>query len=70
MNVLGDIEDSSGHRAEAEKWYREVLAIRRRLLPHEDPKLAISLNNVGGVTARAGISTRPRRCTGSRSRFG
>ena len=46
MNVLGDIEASSGHRPEAERLYREVLATRRRILPADDPRLAISLNNV------------------------
>ena len=45
---------SRGDMTEAEPLLRQALAIRRELLPADDPQLAVSLNNLGFLTWRKG----------------
>jgi hypothetical protein len=54
MNKLGVFRDWQGRYAESEKLFREALAIRRRALGQEHPKVLQSMANLGRAIHRQG----------------
>ncbi|MCH9648408.1 MAG: serine/threonine-protein kinase [Deltaproteobacteria bacterium] len=55
LDGLGGVAKESGNLADAERWYRESLEIRRRLLGEGDHKqIALGLNDLGWTLATRG----------------
>ncbi len=69
LNDMGFVLDENGDLDNAEKFYRESLAMYRRLLGDKHPYVATELENVAFTAAEQGrFWPAPRRFCGSRSR--
>ena len=54
LNLLGQLHDEEAHYKEAESYYLEALALRRKLFTGNHPQLASSLNNIGYLYTGSG----------------
>jgi tetratricopeptide (TPR) repeat protein len=63
LNVLGNLYDSKGDYAKAERLHQRALAIREKALGPDHPDVANTLNNLAIVYKNKGDYGKPSHCT-------